>query len=78
MKSLFAPLLLVFIADFLAQFKTRCSMRFVDQPPILERRAIVKLSAHCWFTATFIGIAVAGSTAGVAEKKYAPGVGPRP
>jgi hypothetical protein len=36
MKSLFAPLLLVFIADFLVQFKTRCSMRFVDQPPILE------------------------------------------
>jgi hypothetical protein len=34
----------------------------------------MKLSAHCWFTATFIGIAVAGSTTGVAEKKYAPGV----
>ena len=34
----------------------------------------MKLSAHCWFTATFIGTAVAGSTAGFAEKKYAPGV----
>src|SRR5271155_4497161 len=34
----------------------------------------MKLSAHCWFTATFFSIAVAASTAAVAEKKYAPGV----
>ena len=34
----------------------------------------MKLSAHCWFAATFFGIATAASTAAVAEKKYAPGV----
>ena len=34
----------------------------------------MKLSAHCWFTATFFGIAVAASTAAGAEKKYAPGI----
>ena len=34
----------------------------------------MKLSARCWFTATFFGIAVIASTAAVAEKNYAPGV----
>jgi branched-chain amino acid transport system substrate-binding protein len=34
----------------------------------------MKLSAHCWYTATSFSIAVAASSAAVAEKKYAPGV----